>query len=564
VFKKYIIIFLALTIAIPSAPAVLAAPVTITINASIEHQTINGMGGGMESHTEYENNSYFWDLLFNDIGVSAIKLSPLTGYLTEDPSSRFPMLRQAKSHGVQFFYVEFLSYPLTWKDSNDYLLPQYYSDVANHILNYTNYVKTNTGVDITDISMIDEPTFGNQGNIQRFKVTENEYINLLNTAGPIIKANSNLKIHIPDDWTIKSSLNYINTIMANPTAKNYVDVLSTHAYDWPHSSNPQEWQTLVNIAKNFNREVSCTEDWNCCGNPGPHPAGILTAQWMHEAFVDGESTSFIWWDMIDKGKYMRGFSRGLIYSKDWPPGEFTTDGITKQGYAFKQFARWVRPGAIRIDATSPDPDILVSSYKHLTNNTFTIVAINKGSTVKTVNVNINNYNSLSSLFTYRTSLTENTDYLGQVSVSNNSFSYDLPYESVMTFTGSSDVCDLVVKSVSEPPVSRKRGKSFSIKANITNNGTGAVYKEFRGGCYLSKNRDKRINNGADILLADDIIVSSLLAKASSKYLIEVSIPMNTPVGKYYVKVCADNRFEVAESNEDNNCRASTNKIRVNY
>jgi N-acetylneuraminic acid mutarotase len=122
--------------------------------------------------------------------------------------------------------------------------------------------------------------------------------------------------------------------------------------------------------------------------------------------------------------------------------------------------------------------------------------------------------------------------------------------------------DLAVTSVSKPPAGRKSGSSFGIKARIKNNGVGAADKAFTLGYYLSKNKDMLINKEADILLTDDIIVSSLLAKASSKGTIRVTIPMDIPVGKYYVKVCADNRLDVAEGNEDNNCRASVGKIKV--
>ncbi len=122
--------------------------------------------------------------------------------------------------------------------------------------------------------------------------------------------------------------------------------------------------------------------------------------------------------------------------------------------------------------------------------------------------------------------------------------------------------DLAVTSVSEPPARRKLGRSFNVKAKVKNKGVGAADKEFTVGYYLSKNRDKLINKAADILLTDDIIVSLLPAEAGSKEKIKVNIPMDTPKGKYYVKVCADNRNDIAETNEDNNCRASTNKIRV--
>ncbi|MBI5099211.1 MAG: hypothetical protein HZB30_08215 [Nitrospirae bacterium] len=122
--------------------------------------------------------------------------------------------------------------------------------------------------------------------------------------------------------------------------------------------------------------------------------------------------------------------------------------------------------------------------------------------------------------------------------------------------------DLAVTSVSKPPARRKLGSSFNVTAKIKNKGVGTADKEFTVGYYLSKNRDRFINKESDILLTDDIILSSLLVGVSSKQTIQVNIPIDTPKGKYYVKVCADNRNDIAETNEDNNCRASKRKIRV--
>ncbi len=125
------------------------------------------------------------------------------------------------------------------------------------------------------------------------------------------------------------------------------------------------------------------------------------------------------------------------------------------------------------------------------------------------------------------------------------------------------VSDLTVTSVSNPPASRKRGSSFNVTAKIKNKGVGAADKGFTIGYYLSKNRDKRINKEADIMLIDNAIMSSLVAGASStKKKFSVPIENDTPIGKYYVKVCADNRNDIAETNEDNNCRASQEKIKV--
>ncbi len=122
--------------------------------------------------------------------------------------------------------------------------------------------------------------------------------------------------------------------------------------------------------------------------------------------------------------------------------------------------------------------------------------------------------------------------------------------------------DLVVKLVSDPPVARRLGTSFYIKAKVKNQGVGAAYKGFTVRHYLSKNRGKLINEEADILLTGDVLVLSLAAGASSTRTVQVYIGTDTPPGKYYVKVCADSGNDLTESSEDNNCRASLTKIRI--
>ena len=42
----------------------------------------------------------------------------------------------------------------------------------------------------------------------------------------------------------------------------------------------------------------------------------------------------------------------------------------------------------------------------------------------------------------------------------------------------------------------------------------------------------------------------------------MTIPAGTPAGTYRLLACADDRQVVAESNETNNCRASTTTVKV--
>ncbi len=88
-----------------------------------------------------------------------------------------------------------------------------------------------------------------------------------------------------------------------------------------------------------------------------------------------------------------------------------------------------------METTSDDLHVLVSSYKHPTQDTFTLVAINDDNRSKSVTFTINNLNIISNLRAYRTSATDSAVDLGSISITDNSFTYTLPGESTTTLTG---------------------------------------------------------------------------------------------------------------------------------
>jgi len=214
-----------------------------------------------------DNGSEDVDLLFDDMGVSAIFTYAYLGHEVVDPVEEFPVLIQAKNHGVQHFHAAMGSPPQGWKSGAN-LLPEYYDDFANYILDYTNYIKKNTGVEFTEVCPNNEPGIGTPGEVYHFRISIAEYPIFLRVAGPILRngLNSNVKILAPDDWNINQSILYANAIMADPVARNYVDVLSTHTYNWGlpnpiHSSSPELWRTFAAIAQNYNKPVAHTETW---------------------------------------------------------------------------------------------------------------------------------------------------------------------------------------------------------------------------------------------------------------------------------------------------------------
>ena len=105
--------------------------------------------------------------------------------------------------------------------------------------------------------------------------------------------------------------------------------------------------------------------------------------------------------------------------------------VDLRGYVMGQFAHWVRPGKSRVTATyNPQSNIYVTAYH---NGGIVIVALNTGTSSKNQTFVIQNASGVSSFTPIQTSSSRHLSQLSAVSVTNNTFTYTLPAQSVTTF-----------------------------------------------------------------------------------------------------------------------------------
>jgi subtilase family serine protease len=118
--------------------------------------------------------------------------------------------------------------------------------------------------------------------------------------------------------------------------------------------------------------------------------------------------------------------------------------------------------------------------------------------------------------------------------------------------------DLVETAVSNPPATATPGGSFSATDTVANQGNasaGLTTTRY----YLSKDTTKTTT---DRLLTGTRAVPGLAAGDNSTGTITVTIPTSTASATYYLLACGDDLKKVTESNEKNNCKASTTKVVV--
>ena len=117
--------------------------------------------------------------------------------------------------------------------------------------------------------------------------------------------------------------------------------------------------------------------------------------------------------------------------------------------------------------------------------------------------------------------------------------------------------DLIQASVTSPPPTIVDGGSFSVTDTVQNSGT-ATASASTTRYYLSATGSK---NGAHRLTGTRA-VPSLDVGVTSTGSANITVAAGNPGGIYFLLACADDLLTTPESNENNNCIASTSKVTV--
>jgi uncharacterized membrane protein len=118
--------------------------------------------------------------------------------------------------------------------------------------------------------------------------------------------------------------------------------------------------------------------------------------------------------------------------------------------------------------------------------------------------------------------------------------------------------DLVETSLSNPPAGAAPGGTFSATDTVKNQGSGRAGSSTTR-YYLSLDTAK---GSGDVLLSGSRSVPSLASGATSSGTVSVGIPSSITGGSYTLLACADDPGAVAETNESNNCRASSGRVNI--
>jgi O-glycosyl hydrolase len=429
------------------------AKVTVTLDQSHRFQTIEGFGAeigpwvgprdhkcvGHDTVPDSEKTKIL-DLLYADLGLTTER-----SYLGfQGPGGDFDKFQElatifaqaskrVQGNGDQFRYGfgGFVTAP--FRDSSGRLASDGATRYANWAAGGLQQIKSQLGlvVDYWDIA----PEPDGVGHL-----TPTEFKQLVAATGSAFRAAGlSTEIAMPRVWTIQDFLQYASPILRDPSVLTYVKQLDFHEYDYDASQGQSpditDRHLVRDSAKKYGLSVAQRETstdvkknqntfWN-----GTYDQAMA---WANDVLTDVVEADAGAWDLI-MAYYAAtprvGLSSYVVTNYD-SGCNYTGFQIPPHYWSIRQFVKFVRPGAVRIRASSSSGDVRVAAFVDAKRQQTIVVAINNARNDLGVKFSGVPNESASVV---QTTPAQNGAQLPAVTAVNDHFAATLPARSVTTF-----------------------------------------------------------------------------------------------------------------------------------
>lgn len=402
-------------------------PVDIQVNRQTEYQTIDGFGAALPMWTANMLTASEVRTLVgmgdNELGLSILRT------IVEPDSSIWSRavdnLTEAKSYGSNLqILASPWSPPANMKSNNSTtdggkLLTSRYYDYAVHLNNYVEFM-AGEGVDIDVVSIQNEPDW--HPSYDSCDWTGTELRNFVRDYGDVIQT----KVLVGE--SLRFNRAYTDPSLNDSGALQNFEYVGGHLYSaqssgtftrYPlaESRNKHRWMTewLIHDADGSGAAIWGGNDINVWNETLD---SVLAS--VHQS-MDIHWNAYIWWwarrfySLIGDGESQYGTTKGAIL---------------KRGWAFSQYAKFVRPGAVRVASSNNTSlsSVYITAYKQ--GNETVVVLLNRSNSNHNDLV-IDSGLQVTNAQAYTTSRTQNRS-ASSATVSGSSAVVSVPARSIVT------------------------------------------------------------------------------------------------------------------------------------
>ena len=442
---------------------------TATVNWTDVHQVIDGFGASNESQggsMSSANQAFFFGTGNGQLGLSLLRVGVTDGQqdggdctsVSTSCAGVYVSDMQAVIANGGRVYASPWSPPAIYKTNGSThctagggggaLASADYASYATWMANFVKSLQTEYGIPLYAISVQNEPDQCGAYDTAVWSAADIDTF-IKTNLGPTFAADGlSTLIFAPEGANYSSSNGLGSTCGTDSSCYNHVGGFNWHDYQasmsgtntvaanpypsgWP--SGKKYWQT----------EASCGSGYgpSFCETQASFHADMTTDGLGWAALIDqriagDNANSWFFWQTID---YDYG---GPATSTDGSLMANVAGGsaVAKRAYVLGQYAKFVRPGYYRIDATrQPQTGVSVSAFQDTPSSTLDIIATNYTGSPVSQTFNITNAPTFSTLTPTITSASLSLAAQSNVSVSGNSFTYTLPADSITTFVGRASI-----------------------------------------------------------------------------------------------------------------------------
>ncbi|MGB6973992.1 MAG: Ig-like domain-containing protein [Terracidiphilus sp.] len=382
-----------------------------TVDFGTTDQTIHGFGGStawMPTMPTAQANALFGTTGSNQLGLSILRVRIDPGG-EANWGAELGNAQEAQALGASVIATPWTP-PASMKSNSSTvggsLNTGSYADYATYLESFVAYM-ANGGVNLYAISMQNEPD----------AVVTYESCTWTGAQMDTWVANDasvlTTKLMMPESESFVTSLS--DPALNDANAVGNIGIVAGHIY----GVQP----TYYSNAESKGKEVWMTEHYLSPSGAQPGIADALAAaKEIHDSMTVAQYNAYLWWWMADWNPGTGVTNTGLVDTSNNP---------TYYGDALAQFAKFIRPGYTRVDATAnPTANVYVSAY--MGNGHEVMVAINMGSADVSQPFTLENA-TVSSMTPYQTSATATVAAQAPVTVTGGEFTYTLPAQSITTF-----------------------------------------------------------------------------------------------------------------------------------
>ncbi len=308
-------------------------------------------------------------------------------------------------NGISLFAAEWLQ-PIRATDYNRYL-----DECAEYVVSTVLKWRDITGEIPRYHHLFNEALYGN---VDLRGGSAKEITDIVKRAGARLRtAGMPTKFVIASEYSAAQSAAVAREVLADPNARQYVGAIGYHPYPYespyasmanilagpgvgrPDAASLADRRALRDLGRQYNVPVWMTEVSHGGLDPRSMDALRARAIEIHDELAYANASAFFgmheMWDSKSNTEHF-GAERSLLKEEDTivlVDIEASSVLITGTGYAIGHFARWVQRGALRVEASTDDPLVMVTAFTDNKRGKASFVIINNAAETRTVRVHVN-------------------------------------------------------------------------------------------------------------------------------------------------------------------------------